>query len=390
MKKALTFIIALSAVLILSACGTGLTNDELQAELLSSEESLATLSYLSAGFLDFETPTVADTTNFLFLNNGNGTSNGASTKFEDEADIVNVYFDRLKAMIDNGVESFGSVTEEVSDNELYDFKLTFTVNEEVYVIYYSIDVLTGEMTGIIIVGDVTFDFEVVDNMREYEYQEGEKPEVDDEDEDDEDPVDEEESDDDVDTEDDDLDTEEEDEDDDLDTEEETEFEEETKMTLIATNGDDSIRIIYKTETSEDEEEAKFYIHKTIDGVTTVTTLKIEQEENEYKVQIKEDGNTFTFKREIEEENVIEYKLQYHIDGINGMVKITETVDEDGNITYEYHIVEAGKEATIERGEPKSHGFDDDFDDEDDVEETDDDESSEEDSTETTSADTTNA
>jgi hypothetical protein len=364
MKKLFLLFFALGAVVTLSACGTDLTQDDIQAELLSSEESLATLSYLSAGFLDFETPTVSDTTSFMFLSDGNGNSNGAATKFEDEADIINVYFDRLKAMIDNGVDSFGSVTEEASDNELYDFKLTFTVDEEVYVIYYSIDEVTAEMTGIIIVGDLTFDFEVIDNMKEYEYQQGEKPE------DDENEVDQDSTDDDVDQEEEDDELDDNSEDDDADTEEET------KMVLVATNGEDSIRIMYKTETSDDEEEVKFSIEKTIAGVTTYATLKIEQEEDEYKITVSEDGDTYTFKREVEDDNEVVYKLQYHIDGINGMVKITEITDEEGNVTYSYLIVEGGKTAEIERGEPKSHGFDDDIDEDDEEsEESDDNESS---------------
>ena len=124
MKKIAILLFALGVTLTLSACSTTGGNDIITEELLSSEESLATLSYLSAGFLDFSTPSPT-VSNLQFL------MDEETTEIEDELDTVNLYFDRLKALIDNGVDSFGSVVEEESDNELYEYKITFTVNEEV-------------------------------------------------------------------------------------------------------------------------------------------------------------------------------------------------------------------------------------------------------------------
>jgi hypothetical protein len=341
MKKIFLFAALLVTALTLSACTNTSIDDIVTEEKLSSEESLATLSYLSTGFLDFSTPVVLS--NVMLL------SNGSSEKpvIEDELDTVNVYFDRLKALIDNGVEDFGSVEEEDSDNELYDYKLTFTVNEEVYVIYYSIDEVTAEMTGIIVVGTVEYTFEVVDNMKEYKYQEQEKNSK-------EDAASKEEN-----KNNDSDEAEEPDDSDDADTDEQ-----ETKMMLIAHNGDDYIKVIYKTEVEDDETTTKFMMEQSVAGVTKEVALKISMEENEYKITIEENEDRYTFKQEVED-NVVTYKLNYKVDGVVGVVKITEITDELGNVTYDYHITEANKEKHIEKQEPKSNGFDDDDEDEED-------------------------
>lgn len=347
MKKLFLVATLFVVAMTLSAC-TNTTKDVINEEVLSSEESLATLSYLSTGFLDFSTPTVAS--NVLFLANGAG----EQTVIEGELDVVNVYFDRLKALIDNGVEDFGSVTEEDSDNELYDYKLTFTVNEEVYVIYYSIDPETAEMTGIIVVGTVEYTFEVVDNMKEYKYREEEKNSETDS------TVNQEtnqNSDDEVDDE---L-------DDEVEDENET-GEVETKMMLVAYSGDDYIKVIYKTEVEDNETTIKFQMEQFIAGETKEVALKINTEDNEVKITVEEGENRYMFKQEIED-NVVMYKLNYTVDGVTGMVKITETTDELGNVTYDYHIVEADKDRHVEKQEPKSNGFDDDDDDEEETENT---------------------
>lgn len=366
MKKFLTFFLLVGATIGLAACST--TNDqEVVADTLSSEASLATLSYLSAGFLDFTSVTVQD--NFAFLS----ATDETETEIEGELDEVNVYFDRLKALIDNGVDSFGSVLEEASDNELYEFKLTFTVNEEIYIIYYNLDAETGEMTGIIVIGDQEYEFQVVDNMREYEYRTEEKEQHEEQEQNQPDDTnqnanqesntdnnnsgtDEEEGD----TEEDPDDT----------STEATNDEEETddiKMVLIATNGEDTIKIKYMVEVEDDETVTKFTLEQTIAGVESEVKLKIVQEEDFYKVSIEDDGNDYTFKKTIEDEAII-YMLNYKVDGVVGMVKITETTDLDGNVVYDYQIVEAGQEKHVEKQEPKSKGFDEEEDEEESTEE----------------------
>lgn len=365
MKKILFIGTALLFAFTLSGCADGTDDgiidnnlDDTNVEELGSEESLATLSYLSAGFLDFSNDTVV-ASNFALMS----FTEEEPTVIEGELDEVNIYIDRLKVLIDGGLDNFGSVNEEASDNELYEFKLTFTVNEEVYIIYYNIDVETSEMTGVIVIGDVEYEFDVLDNINQYEHNTENKPEKanenadngngkndDNEELDDDDTeanVEESENDEDLDTE---------ENDDDLDSEEN-----ETKMVLVATNGTDTIKIIYKTEVEDGESTIKFYVEQTIDGITKEVTLKITEEENETVVKVKDGEDEYSFKREVEEEGVV-YKLQYEVDGVKGMVKITEITDEEGNITYDYFIQEAGRERHKQQQEPKSDGFDDDEDD----------------------------
>lgn len=345
MKKILLFLIVITASLTLSGC-TDVLDNEVPEDLtvdLGSEESLATLSYLSTGFLDFENTTML-ASNVMFLS---ATEEDPETVIEGELDEINIYVDRLKALMDNGLESFGSVLEEVSDNELYDFKLTFTVNEETYIIYYNLDEVTQEMTGIIVIGEVEYEFEVMDNIKTYEFNEEQKHENEGTDQENENGNS---------KKDDELDEEEVDVEPEGDIENDNDIEEdddEIKMVLIATNGDDTIKIIYKTELEDGEFETKFYVEQTIGGITKNIALKIEQEENETKVKITDGEDEYTFKREVEEEGVV-YKLQYQVDGVTGMVKITEITAEDGTITYDYFIQEAGKEKHTEKQEPKSN------------------------------------
>lgn len=319
MKKLILLGLAIFSVGMLSACSDAVNQKDVLAADLSSEESLATLSYLSAGFL--ETSNTTASSNVMFL------SNEETTEIEDELDEVNVYMDRLKGFIDNGVESFGAVTEEVSDNELYTFMITFTVSEEIYKIYYNIDVETEEVTGVILIGEVEYEFEVVDNIKTYEFhnEEHKKKGTDD-------------------------DEEETDQTEELDEPEENE----SKMVLIAHNGDNTIKVIYKTETEEDETTTKFFLEQTIDGVKEEVRLKISQEENEYKVDVEEGENTYTFKREVEEEGTV-YKLQYRVDGVSGFVKIIETFNEDGEVEYEYQIHENDINKNVKKGKPESPG-----------------------------------
>lgn len=340
MKKIL--FLGLAIVLGFTLAGCSETNDysDLLTSEIKSEQSLATLSYLSTGFLDFSNEPVL-AAEMAFLSDTDGEAE--PTTIEGELDEVNIYIDRLKALIDNGVKDFGSVVEEESENELYAYKLTFTVNEEVYIIHYNLDETTGEMTGIIVIGSVEYDFEVLDNMKEYEHNQEEKNENpgksdsngksnEDDDEEFEEELEIEEDDDDSD-------------------------EVETKMVLIATNGTDTIKITYKTEVEDDESTIKFYVDKTIDGVEERVTLKISEEEGETKVKISDGEDEYTFKREVEEEGTV-YILQYEVDGVKGMVRITEVVEDDGTITYDYFIQEAGREKHTEKQEPNSHGFDD--------------------------------
>ena len=257
-------------------------------------------------------------------------------EINSELDQVNEYMDRLKEFMENGTDSFGNAVEGVSDNPLYTFMITFTVNEEEYVIYYNIDILTLEISGVLIIGDVEYVIEVTNTLAD-------KYALDDDD-----------------------DNDEIDDDDDEDSQEGNQDETEHKMILTAYNGDDFVKVIYKIETDEDETETKFTLISNIAGVEREVFMKISIEEDEYKITIEEDENEYTFKREIEDFETT-YKLKYTVNGVEGEVKITETVNELGETVYEYKIKEGDISSTVEKDEPGHHSDEDEEENEEDEE-----------------------
>lgn len=347
MKKALILIVTLGFVLTMSACTSAdldKLNDIINSEALSSKESIATLSYLSGSLLDLEPVDPVVNTGITRLSNTTDTD----TEIENELDIVNEYMDRLQEFMNNGTDSFGNAVEQVSDNLDYAFMITFTVNEEVFTIYYNVDVVTLEISGIMVIGDVEYVIEVSntlvdsDDLEDDEEDDAEEPDED--------------ADEDA----------EEDEDDEL--EEENQDEEtEQKMVLTAYNGDDFVKVIYKVETDDEETETKFTLVSNIAGVEREVYMKISMEDDEYKIKIEEDGNEFTFKREIEDGETT-YKLKYKVNGVEGEVIIIEKVNELGETVYEYKIKEGDKSSTVEKEEPGHHSDDDDEDEEENEEE----------------------
>jgi len=336
MKKAFIFIAAIGLALSLSACSQA-EIDIFEKEVLSSRESLATLSYLSGSLIDLDTtdPVLSNTLDYL--------STSEETEVEGELDLVNEYMDRLKDLMDNGTESFGNAVESLSDNPLYALMISFTVNSEQYVIYYNIDPITFEISGILLIGDVEYVIEVSNTLM------------------DNDDLEEDDDDDDMDNE--------EDEDDDNDDENEH-GEDEQKMVLTAYNGENYVVVTYKVEEDDEEIETKFHLVSFIDGVEKEVYLKISIEDDEYKIKIEEEDNEFTFKREFED-GEIEYKLKYKVNGVEGEIKIIEKVNELGETVYEYHIEEGDHSSFVEKDEPDYKSDDDeDDDDEDDEDETD--------------------
>ena len=361
MKKILLLALTITTTLFISACSTEAFE---QLKALSSEESLASLSYLSAGLLDSKTeePVVFNSMRLSTIN----TMDEETTEIETELDDVNIYVDKLKAFIDNGPDQFGQILVQASDRAEYANMQLVTVGEDEYILYYNVDVLTQEITGLFVIGSVEYEITASNSLIDSD-QLGEENEHEDEsddldtEEDETDEFDTEDESDDLDTEEDeldDLDNEEDDEDDD-------EFEQ--KMVLVATNGDDTITITYKLETEEDETTQKFEIEKNINGLESSLEIKISIEEDEYKLTIKEDGNEYSFKRELEDDGEVVYKLKYEVNGVKGEVKITETVNDLGETVYTYKIKENNKESEVEIDEPDSDGFDGDHESEDEEE-----------------------
>ena len=334
MKKILVLLVTLSFVFTLSACTTAdLDNlkSVLNSEALSSRESLATLSYLSGSLIDLESdePVVGYVPTKL-------SDNGEEeTEIETELDIVNEYMDRLQELMDNGTDAFGSAIEGISDNPLYALMITFNVNEEVYTIYYNIDIMTLELSGILVIGDVEYVIEVTNTL------------LDNDDLDEEDELDDEE----------DPNTDSEDLDDDDNDSEEGNQDDEQKMVLTAYNGDNFVQVTYKIETDDEETETKFTLVSYIDGIEKEVFMKISIEDDEYKITIEEEGNEFTFKREVEDGETT-YKLKYKVNGVEGEVKIIETINELGETVYTYKITEGDVFKDLEKDEPGHHSDDD--------------------------------
>lgn len=311
---------------VLSACTN--TNEEVpenQIDALEAEESLATLSYLANGFIRLSPQTVSNTS-VAFLANGNG------FVIEEEMDEVNVYMDRLKLFINDGTDSLGSVETTTSEREEYENKLVFSVEEESFELHYNVSELTGEITGILLVGDVEYTISATEDFEE-DSETGEAILEDDDE------------------------TDLEDEDDEADVEDDEE-ENESKMVLVAVNGDDSIKVTYKLEQEEDESTVKFHLLETISGVEREIKMKMVSEEDHYKITVEDEDGKYTFKQNGDEDGVTMYKLEYDINGTKGQVMIRETVNENGELEYEYRIQEKGQNKTIRRGRPEEEEEDD--------------------------------
>lgn len=336
MKKLITLTILLIASFTLSACNTDGDDDRKDASIplgYTETESIATLSYLSGGFLSFTEVDAYQDSEFTLL--ANGSQNGNKPIFEDELTEVNEYLEQLKVFMDNGSDSLASVNDVTSDDENYENKLEFTVNEEVFQIYYNV-LETGDYEGYMIIGDVTYGLEVEVDPEVVSLEPMSDEEVEDDTE-----VDQEEE-----------------------VEEEADLEEDTVeiIRLTAYNGDDFVEITYVKETTEEETELKFYMLESKAGVEREVLLKFSYEEDEFKVTIKTDGEEYTFKTETEE-NATVYMLRYRIGDTKGFVKIIEVINEQGETVYHYQIKEDGVPMVNIFTERPERGLDDEVDEE---------------------------
>ncbi|MCK5731547.1 MAG: hypothetical protein KAH13_00865 [Tenericutes bacterium] len=372
MKKLIILVFAMFTSIALIGCDSASLASLTDDFEMDSQTSLVSLSYLSAGFLDLNTSTDTKVMEFALL------ADGEEPVVEEDLDEINVYFDLLKSFIDNGSTNFGNIELEISDRLEFANKINVSVGEDIYVLYFNVDVTTGEITGIFVIGDIEYTITAsnsLDDSEEFE------DEYDDEDEDDMDDEDEFEDEDEEEIEDEDeMETE-----DEMEAEDETEDEvdsevgaseatdiafnlsddseaeveddsNEQKMELVATNGEDTIRITYKVETDGNEQETKFVVKKDIGGVESEIQVKISSEDDEYKVELEDGENHYQFKQEMESDGNV-YKLEYEVNGVEGEIVITETTDDTGNAVYEYKIKEGDKEKQIDKDEPESDGFD---------------------------------
>lgn len=290
MKKILTLVTLIVLSISLTSCFDG--SEEVEVKELNGEESLASLSYISAGFLDSK---VQATENLSAMRKVN---ENTDMVIDGEMEQVNIYMDRLKTFINNGTDDFSDIGDITSDREEYANKMEFGVSDETYKMYYNSDESTGEIVGIYIIGDVEYDitglYTLLDN----------------------------------------------------DGTDDANYE----MELVAVNGTDEVKVVYNSSDTV----TKYIIEENIDGALKSIELKITTSEGAYKVNVNEDGDVYTFKQSTEDENT-NYKLEYDVDGVKGFVMILEKTDDAGELVYTYKIHENGKNKTVEKGKPRSVG-----------------------------------
>lgn len=344
MKKYTSFILILLSIFALSACNFASVN----LTELSSKDSMAVLSYLSSGFIDEGFSQTTMSTGLVTI------ADTETTEIENELEEVNLYVDKLKALIDGGLANFGNVEETVSDNPLYQFMITFTIDTQVFNMYYNVDPVTTEISGILVIDSVEYEFVVESTLEDSDDlydDDDDDDEMEDDDDDEYEDEEEYEDDDEVTT------TTEDNVDGETSaTPDETasnglirlsdseDFEE--KMVFTAYNGEDFVKVEYKVE----NEETKLEMTSHINGITKELSLKIEQEDDELKIEIEDGENSYTFKHETED-GQNEYKLEYEVNGVEGEVKVYETQNELGETVYVYEIEEEGHHKEVEHEDP---------------------------------------
>lgn len=322
MKKIFSLIFILSFGLLVG-CTTSENTPINQTVSLSSDQSLVLSTYLASGLMPSSTN---DTTNLSAVYESQYkmsllSTNENTLEIESELDEVNIYFDKLKVFMDEGIESVLNISEQTSTMEGYDTEITYAIEDVTYTIYYSfIDELTEK--------DVVPTSNNTDNE----------------------------------------------DDDEVELDEEQEFkleglmiidgieyqltganeieDDEQKMwfkTIDTNNTGNEVKVVIKNE----NEEQKFEINTKIDGVEKMSKIKFEKEDNETKVELKfqngDQESSYKFKKEIEDDKTV-YKFEYEVDGVDGEVKIFEITDELGNVTYKYQIDEDGKTKDIEKND----------------------------------------
>ena len=182
------------------------------------------------------------------------------TEFEANIDEFNTYFDMLKVFLDDDAFS-NSVTVTSLEEGDYDTSIEFYVDGKLYT--FLVIVIDDEISGQLTINSQVFSVE-----GKYE-----------------------------------------------------ETDTELSMELIASSGNDYIKIKYKTE-NEDEIEKKYEIEQYIDGIERIKEIKVSIENDEQKVEITEDNDSYELKKEIED-TIVVYKLSYEIDGVEGEVEICD-------------------------------------------------------------------
>lgn len=328
------FVGALSVMSIFGLAACSNETQKVEAMTLSSKESMSLSTYLGASFLQTSSVETVSTRDVRLRR----WAESNTLTLESELEEVNAYFDKLKVFMDQGVDNVFNVTETVSTREGYDYEVTYNVDGLTYTIYYSIivdEVLPPvEETP---TDDVVTEDPITDEVVT------------------EDPV--------TDEVDDDID--------------EIDDEQLFRINgLIVIDGvefklegareveDDEVKTWFKTEnfnrsgdyvhviSKVEDNEQKFDIRTSVNGVETRTRIKFEVEDDETKIDLTinngDNESRYQFKKEVEDGQTF-YKFQYRIGDVKGQVKVLETVDVDGNVTYKYQVQENGRNKDITRG-----------------------------------------
>ena len=258
-------------------------------------EKIAEISYITTSFIGSS----IYISNPLLMH----LANGDITEFEDNDELVNLYFDTLRVFLEVDVFS-ESVTVTNVDDHPNSVIILFTVDEVVYELHITFD--ENDFFGTLIIAGINY--EVIGSLEDTD----------------------------------------------------TEF----KLFFEAKNGLDFVHIEYESEEKKDELEAKYQVHQRINNIETEKEIKIKNEDDESSVEITEGTNEYQLVKEFEN-GEFHYKLQYKINEVEGEAIIKEQTDIHGNTTYNYQIKEGDKEKELNQNKPDYDYDEDDEEDEED-------------------------
>lgn len=297
MKRILMVALASVLLVVLVGCANR-PNDKLdhtQGEM-PTDNKIALSTYIAGGILasadtiDEQTAIRLRRDIYYPLQN---TETTEELKIEGVLPEVNVYFERLKFFLDEGVKGF-EVQEKASSREGYEIELNYNVDGEPYTIYYNKDV-DNRLSGLLIYNQMEFELvgDIESEVEEYE----------------------------------------------------------VKFKAIDnTNQGNWIEIELETEDERDEYEFEMEMKMVINGAYKEVKMdySIEYDEESIELEIYDNNrlSKYEFEKERENDRVV-YQFEYEVDNVKGEVKVLETVDETGKPVYRYKINEEGKRKDLD-------------------------------------------
>ncbi|PAT02166.1 hypothetical protein CI105_02140 [Candidatus Izimaplasma bacterium ZiA1] len=125
----------------------------------------------------------------------------------------------------------------------------------------------------------------------------------------------------------------------------------SSFSIKAQNGSNYIEIIRDEKNEGSESKLELRINERINSRFTNKEVVIKTEESEKVITVTDNGNSYKIKSQINEE--YQYRLEYHFNGVDGVLEINETIDNEGNQSYSYKITENGKSKLIIKGKPET-------------------------------------